>query len=53
MDTKNISIYIEKEKLDKIRCIANRKGRSVNSQIVAMIREAISYYEKHPEEVER
>ena len=45
MSVKSVSIRIEEEMLDKISYIANYEGRSVNSQILVLIRENIKAFE--------
>ena len=46
MAYKNFSIRIEEEMLNKLRNIAHREVRSVNRQIMIMIREGIRSYEE-------
>lgn len=46
MAIKNISIRIEEEKLQKIGYIADYEGRSVNSQVLVLIRENIRRFEE-------
>lgn len=45
MAIKSVSIRIEKEMLDKLGYVAEYEGRSVNSQILVLIRECIQQYE--------
>lgn len=45
MAIKSVSIRIEKEMLDKIAYIADYEGRSVNSQVLVLIRENIRAFE--------
>ena len=45
MAIKSVSIRIEEEMLDKIAYIADYEGRSVNSQILVLIRENIQSFE--------
>ncbi len=45
MSVKSVSIRIEEEMLKKIGFIADYEGRSVNSQILVLIREKIKQFE--------
>lgn len=45
MAIKSVSIRIEEEMLDKIAYIADYEGRSVNSQVLVLIRENIKNFE--------
>ncbi len=45
MAIKSVSIRIEEEMLKKIGYIADYEGRSVNSQILVLIRENIKVFE--------
>ena len=45
MATKSVSIRIEEEMLNKIAYIADYEGRSVNSQVLVLIREHIKKFE--------
>ena len=45
MAIKSVSIRIEQEMLDKIAYIADYEGRSVNSQVLVLIREHIKAFE--------
>ena len=45
MAIKSVSIRIEEEMLDKISYIADYEGRSVNSQVLVLIRENIKAFE--------
>lgn len=45
MAVKSVSIRIEQDMLDKISYIADYEGRSVNSQILVLIRENIKAFE--------
>lgn len=45
MAVKSVSIRIEQDMLDKIAYIADYEGRSVNSQILVLIRENIKAFE--------
>jgi len=44
---KSVSIRIEEEMLDKIAYIADYEGRSVNSQVLILIRENIKAFEQN------
>ena len=46
MSIKSVSIRIEEEMLKKISYIADYEGRSVNSQILVLIRESIKAFEE-------
>jgi len=45
MAIKSVSIRIEEEMLNKIAYIADYEGRSVNSQVLVLIREHIKDFE--------
>ena len=45
MSIKSVSIRIEEEMLNKIAYIADYEGRSVNSQVLVLIRENIKNFE--------
>ncbi|MBQ3075920.1 MAG: Arc family DNA-binding protein [Clostridia bacterium] len=45
MAIKSVSIRIEEEMLNKIAYIADYEGRSVNSQVLVLIRENIQTFE--------
>ena len=45
MAIKSVSIRIEEEMLNKIAYIADYEGRSVNSQVLVLIRECIKNFE--------
>lgn len=50
MAIKSLSIRIEEEMLDKLHVVADYEGRSANSEILILIRDAIEKYEeKHGE----
>ena len=50
MATKSFSIRIDETMLDKLHVLADYEGRSANSEILVLIREAIEKYEeKHGE----
>ena len=46
MATKSVSIRIEEELLDKLHVVADYEGRSLNSQVLILIRRSIAEYEK-------
>jgi len=46
MAIKSVSIRIEEEMLSKIAYIADYEGRSVNSQVLVLIRENIKAFEQ-------
>lgn len=45
MAIKSVSIRIEEEMLNKIAYIADYEGRSINSQVLVLIREHIKSFE--------
>jgi len=45
MPVKSVSIRIEEEMLNKLGFVAEYEGRSVNSQILVLVRECIQKYE--------
>jgi len=45
MAIKSVSIRIEEEMLNKLSYIAEYEGRSVNSQVLVLIRESIKAFE--------
>lgn len=48
MAVKSLSIRIEEEMLHKLHIVADYEGRSANSEILILIRDAIEAYEaKH------
>ena len=48
MATKSLSIRIDEEMLHKLHIVADYEGRSANSEILILIRDAIEAYEaKH------
>ena len=51
MAIKSLSIRIEEEMLDKLHVVADYEGRSANSQILILIRDAIRQYENHHGEI--
>lgn len=52
MDTKSLSIRIEKEMLHKLYVFADYEGRSANSKILILIRDAIEAYEEKNGKIE-
>ncbi len=46
MPIKSVSIRIEEEMLNKIAYVAEYEGRSVNSQVLVLIRESIKRFEE-------
>ncbi len=46
MAVKSVSIRIEEEMLNKFAYIADYEGRSVNSQVLVLIRENIKIFEQ-------
>ena len=46
MAIKSLSIRIDDEMLNKLHVLADYEGRSANSQILILIREAIERYEE-------
>ena len=42
---KSVSIRIDEKMLDKLHVVAAYEGRSVNSEVLILIREAIEKYE--------
>lgn len=50
MPIKSLSIRIDEEMLHKLHVVADYEGRSANSQILVLIRDAVEAYEaKHGE----
>lgn len=48
MSKKSISIRIDSEMLDKLHVVADYEGRSANSEILILVRDAIeAFEEKH------
>ena len=47
MTIKSISIRIDEEMLHKLHYVADYEGRSANSEILILIREAIKEYERN------
>lgn len=46
MAIKSLSIRIDNEMLDKLHVVADYEGRSANSEILILIRDAIEKYEE-------
>ena len=46
MAVKSLSIRIDEEMLNKLHVVADYEGRSANSQILILIRDAIEQYEE-------
>ena len=46
MAIKSVSIRIEEEMLDKLSYVADYEGRSINSQVLILIRENIKNFEE-------
>lgn len=51
MGMKSISIRIDEEMLNRLHVVADYEGRSVNSQILILIRRCIERYEKNHGEI--
>ena len=51
MATKSFSIRIDEAMLDKLHVLADYEGRSANSQVLILIRDAIQAYEKEHSEI--
>ena len=51
MAIKSVSIRIEEEMLDKLAYIADYEGRSVNSQVLVLIRSSIAAFEREHVEI--
>ncbi|MEE0928932.1 MAG: Arc family DNA-binding protein [Acutalibacteraceae bacterium] len=45
MAVKSVSIRIEEEMLNKLSYIADYEGRSVNSQVLVLVRQSINEFE--------
>ncbi len=52
MAIKNISIRIDEQMLHKLHVVADYEGRSANSQVLILIRDAIEKYEQKHGEIE-
>ena len=46
MATKSVSIRFEEEMLKKIGYVAEYEGRSVNSQVLVLVRDCIRHFEQ-------
>ena len=53
MAIKSVSIRIEEEMLNKIAYIADYEGRSVNSQVLVLIRDSIKAFEAENGAIEK
>lgn len=51
MATKSLSIRIDEEMLNKLHVLADYEGRSANSEILILIRDAIEEFEKSHGEI--
>ncbi len=51
MAIKSLSIRIEEEMLNKLHAVADYEGRSANSQILILIRNAIATFEQEHGEI--
>lgn len=51
MATKSLSIRIDDVMLNKLHVVADYEGRSANSEILILIRDAITAYEKEHGEI--
>ncbi|NMP38577.1 MAG: Arc family DNA-binding protein [Clostridiales bacterium] len=52
MAIKSLSIRIDEKMLDKLHVVSDYEGRSANSQILVLIRDAIEKYEAKNGEIE-
>lgn len=52
MAVKSVSIRIEEEMLKKLGYVADYEGRSVNSHILVLVRDAIKEFENEHGEIE-
>lgn len=52
MAVKSLSIRIDDKMLHKLHVVADYEGRSANSEILVLIREAIEKYEEKHGEIE-
>lgn len=52
MSIKQSTIRIDDEMLDKLHVVAKYEGRSINSEMLVLIREAIEKYEAKKGEIE-
>ena len=46
MSIKSVPIRIDEEMLNKLHVVADYEGRSLNSQVLILIRESIAAYEE-------
>lgn len=53
MAIKSVSIRIDDKMLDKLHVVADYEGRSVNSQVLILIRQAIEEYEARHGRIDR
>ena len=51
MAIKSVSIRIEQEMLDKLAYIAEYEGRSVNSQVLVLVRSSIAAFKREHGEI--
>ena len=52
IQNKSLSIRIDEEMLNKLHVVADYEGRSANSEILILIRDAIAAYEKQNGKIE-
>ncbi len=52
MATKSVSIRIEEEMLQKLGYVADYEGRSINSQVLVLIRQSIHAFEEQHGKIE-
>lgn len=52
MAVRNLTIRIDDTLLDKLHVVADYEGRSVNSQVLILIRNCVREYEKENGEIE-
>lgn len=52
MAIKSLSIRIDENMLDKLHVLADYEGRSANSQILILIRDAVEKYEEKHGKIE-
>ena len=52
MATKNLTVRIDEEMLHKLHIVASYEGRSANSEILILIRDAIAQYEEKHGKIE-
>ncbi len=52
MTIKSLSIRIDEDLLHKLHIVADYEGRSANSQILILIRDAVAKYEKENGKIE-